>query len=188
MGKGHSRGATHDHDHAAAHHHSHGHAGHADGCAHATERALQAPAGLARAERLCRERGVRLTDLRRSVLEALYETHRPLGAYDLAEALAARTGRRVAPITVYRVLEFLTEQGFVHRLVTRNAFIACPHDHCDGDVTMFLICTRCGGVDEVESSGINAAIGDALQRSGFRPSAKIVEIDGTCAHCQLAAT
>lgn len=183
---------AHGHDLGAkavgAHQHAeHGHS-HGDGpCAHADARRHQAPAALADAERLCRERGVRLTELRRSVLEALYQTHRPLGAYDLADILAARTAKRIAPITVYRVLEFLTEQGFVHRLVTRNAFIACPHQHGADDVTVFLICAQCGGVDEMESSAVNAAIGALLKQSHFAPAAKIVEIDGVCGHCQTPA-
>lgn len=180
------------HDHHAHGEHGHNHDGHdhdshlahGDGdCAHADTRRKQAPRAMADAERLCRERGVRLTDLRRSVLAALYETHRPLGAYDLADILAGRTGKRIAPVTVYRVLEFLTEQGFVHRLVTRNAFIACPHQHDADDVNVFLICARCGGVDEVESSAITSAIGELLKKSHFTPAVKIVEIDGVCGHC-----
>jgi len=181
----------HGHAQHDAHHGDHGHHDHSqhdhDHCAHADARREQAPVAMAEAERLCRERGVRLTDLRRSVLAALYETHRPLGAYDLAEILAGQSGKRIAPVTVYRVLEFLTEQGFVHRLVTRNAFIACPHQHDAGDVTVFLICARCGGVDELESPAINAAIGDLLKTSQFTPAAKIVEIDGVCAHCHGSA-
>lgn len=178
----HADGHGHQHLQEQGHGHAHDH-GHGD-CAHADTRRSQAPAAMADAEKLCRERGVRLTDLRRSVLEALYETHRPLGAYDLADILAARTAKRVAPITVYRVLEFLTEQGFVHRLVTRNAFIACPHQHDADDVTVFLICSQCGGVDEMESRAVNTAIGDLLKKSRFASAAKIVEIDGICGHCQ----
>lgn len=180
----------HDHHHHGAHGHDDGGHDHSrgqhfgdDNCAHADTRRQQAPHAMADAERLCRERGVRLTELRRSVLAALYETHRPLGAYDLAEILAGRTGKRIAPVSVYRVLEFLTEQGFVHRLVTRNAFIACPHQHDDDDVNVFLICARCGGVDEVESPAITTAIGELLKKSHFTPVAKIVEIDGICGHC-----
>lgn len=192
---GHAHHDAHAHGHHAHGQDSHGHEAHSHGepgahhnhghgdCAHADVRRTQAPLAMAEAEKLCRERGVRLTDLRRSVLAALYETHRPLGAYDLADILAGQSGKRIAPVTVYRVLEFLTEQGFVHRLVTRNAFIACPHQHDAGDVTVFLICARCGGVDEMESQAINTAIGDLLKSSHFTPAAKIVEIDGVCAHC-----
>ncbi|MGV2979461.1 Fur family transcriptional regulator [Camelimonas sp. ID_303_24] len=184
----HQQGDDGRHDHGQPTHAQHAHGAHDHAqCAHADARRRQAPIAMAEADRLCRERGVRLTDLRRSVLAALYETHRPLGAYDLAEILAGQSGKRIAPVTVYRVLEFLTGQGFVHRLVTRNAFIACPHQHDAGDVTVFLICARCGGVDELESPAINTAIGDLLKTSQFTPAAKIVEIDGICAHCHGSA-
>jgi Fur family zinc uptake transcriptional regulator len=156
----------------------------ADACAHAAERASQAPGALAQAEDICRERGVRLTRIRRQVLERLYETHRALGAYDLAEALAAQTGRRVAPITVYRALEFLLEQGLIHRLVTRNAFVACPHQHDRHDVVAFLICEKCGGVDEASSSGVDVALASIFRKGQFAPREQIVEVAGLCAHCQ----
>jgi Fur family zinc uptake transcriptional regulator len=118
-------------------------------------------------------------------LESLYDTHRPLGAYDLAESLAARTRRRIAPITVYRALEFLLEQGLVHRLVTKNAFVACPHQHGRHDVVAFLICEKCGGVDEAALPGVNAALDGILTKGRFAPREQIVEIAGLCAHCQV---
>lgn len=160
---------------------------HGDDCAHAAERASQAPQALSEAERICRDRGVRLTTIRRQVLESLYDTHRPLGAYDLAESLAARTRRRIAPITVYRALEFLLEQGLIHRLVTRNAFVACPHQHGRRDVVAFLICEKCGGVDEAALPSVNAALDGILKKGRFVPREQIVEIAGLCAHCQVKA-
>ena len=158
---------------------------HGDDCAHAAERASQAPQALSEAERICRDRGARLTTIRRQVLESLYETHRPLGAYDLAESLAARTKRRIAPITIYRALEFLLEQGLVHRLVTKNAFVACPHQHGRHDVVAFLICEKCGGVDEAALPSVNAALAGILKKGQFAPREQIVEIAGLCAHCQV---
>jgi Fur family zinc uptake transcriptional regulator len=140
---------------------------------------------LSEAERICRDRGARLTTIRRQVLESLYDTHRPLGAYDLAESLAARTKRRIAPITVYRALEFLLEQGLIHRLVTKNAFVACPHQHGRHDVVAFLICEKCGGVDEAALPSVNAALESVLKKGQFAPREQIVEIAGLCAHCQI---
>ena len=87
---------------------------------------------MAQAEDLCRASGARLTPIRRKVLEALHATHKPLGAYDLAEILGPK-GRRLAPITVYRALDFLMEQGLVRRLASQNAYIASRQ------------CTREGG-------------------------------------------
>jgi len=174
--------ATRPDDHAR---HGHGATGRA--CDHAARRAVGAPAALAAAEEACRQRGVRLTAIRKAVLQALHATHRPLGAYDLAETLAARTSKRVAPITVYRALEFLLEQGFIHRLATRNAFVACPHSHGPGELVAFLICETCGGVDEAASPEIGAALGSVLARAGFAPQAQVVEIAGQCAHCRPSA-
>ena len=122
--------------------------------------------------------------MRREVLETLYATHRPLGAYEIAEVLAGKDGRRLAPITIYRALDFLMEQGLAHRLTSRNAFIACPHGHGAGDLVAFLICETCGGVDEMSSSGVAGAISDLLAKEGFEPQLQILEISGRCAHCR----
>ena len=160
-------------------HHHHGH----EACAHAGRQAARAPDALARAESACRARGARLTPLRRRVLEALYATWRPLGAYEIADALPAGDGRRPAPVTVYRALEFLLEQGLVHRLASRNAFIPCPHGHGPRDLVAFLICERCDGVDELSSAGLTEAVSQALAGEGFEPHLQVLEISGTCAHC-----
>jgi Fur family zinc uptake transcriptional regulator len=152
-------------------------------CAHAAHQSERAGIALAAAEAACRAKGARLTAMRREVLEALYATHRPLGAYDIAEALARKDGRRLAPITIYRALDFLMEHGLAHRLASRNAFVACPHGHSSGDLVAFLICETCGGVDEMASSGVAGAISDLLAREDFAPQLQVLEISGRCAHC-----
>ena len=98
------------------------------------------------AEEFCAARGQRLTPMRRQVLQALLASHKPLGAYEIIERLAQ--GGRLAPITVYRALDFLRENGLVHRIESRNAFVACVHHHAGGDPVVFLICERCGTVGE----------------------------------------
>jgi Fur family zinc uptake transcriptional regulator len=153
-------------------------------CPHAAHQSERAGGALASAEAACRLKGVRLTPMRREVLEALYATHRPLGAYDIAEVLAGKDGRRLAPITIYRALDFLMENGLAHRLATRNAFVACPHGHGTGDMVAFLICEGCGGVDELSSSGVAGAIKDLLAHQGFEPQFQVLEISGHCVHCR----
>src|ERR671932_28862 len=142
----------------------------------ARARAMARPMPLVEAEAACRTKGARLTPMRREVLEALYATHRPLGAYDIAEILAQKDGRRLAPITIYRSLDFLMEQGLAHRLASRNAFIACPHGHRAGDLVPFLICDVCGGVDEMSSSGVAGAISGLLTEQDFEPQRQVLEI------------
>jgi Fur family zinc uptake transcriptional regulator len=146
-----------------------------------------AEAALERADALCRERGARLTPVRRQVLEALADTHQPIGAYELIERLEDGDGRRPAPITVYRALDFLLEHGLAHRIESRNAFIACGRDHSAGGVVMFLICESCGTVGEATSDAVGAALAGAAGKAGFRPRAQVVEIAGECAHCRSGA-
>ena len=123
--------------------------------------------------------------MRRRVLEALLATHRPLGAYELIDRLAVR-GVRPAPITVYRGLDFLREQGLVHRIESRNAFIACVHAHDSGDPVVFLICEKCGAVGEAASAAVADTIKNASRAAGFSPKTPVIEISGICAHCKAA--
>jgi Fur family zinc uptake transcriptional regulator len=141
---------------------------------------------IAHAETLCQQRHERLTPIRRSVLQALLASHQPLGAYDLIDRLAD-DGGRPAPITVYRALDFLREQGFVHRIESRNAFIACVHNHASGDPVVFLICEKCGAVGEAAAAAVADTIRNASRAAGFTPKTPVIEISGVCAHCKAAA-
>ncbi len=142
-----------------------------------------ANAALARAEAICQERGVRLTEIRRRVLEVIWSGHRPLGAYDILATLAHENGGKPQPPTVYRALEFLQEQGLVHRVESLNAFVGCPlpDEHHRGQL---LLCRACGdAVELVEEQGMNA-----LQRSaeamGFKVESFTVELSGLCPICR----
>lgn len=152
-------------------------------CPHAVRQSEKAARALAQSEAICRAHGVRLTPIRRKVLEALYATHRPLGAYELADMLT-QNGRRLAPITVYRALEFLIEQGLAHRLASQNAYIGTFHGDSSHETTTFLICENCGGVDEVTSPELANTLGVLLSREGFSPRARVLEITGRCSHCR----
>jgi Fur family transcriptional regulator, zinc uptake regulator len=140
---------------------------------------------LAHAEALCAARGERLTPMRRSVLQALLASHAPLGAYELIDRLSVR-GARVAPITIYRALDFLREQGLVHRIESRNAFIACVHNHDTTEPVVFLICERCGAVGEAAGATVAQTIRTASLAAGFTPKTPVIEISGVCAHCKAA--
>jgi Fur family zinc uptake transcriptional regulator len=141
---------------------------------------------MAHAEKLCRERGERLTPMRRQVLGALTESHHPLGAYEIIDRLAAE-GARPAPITIYRALDFLVANGLAHRIESRNAFIACINNHESGTPVVFLICDHCGAVGEAPSSAVAEALQGAARQAGFAPRTPVIEIAGVCLHCQGAA-
>lgn len=138
---------------------------------------------LEQADKLCNERNVRLTSLRRRVLFLIWQSHKPLGAYDILNILATEDGRNAAPPTVYRALDFLLENNLIHRLASRNAFIGCTHpaQHHEG---YFLICSQCDTVIELEQSTINKAIQKVADQVNFLISAQTVEVIGLCKVCQ----
>jgi Fur family zinc uptake transcriptional regulator len=138
---------------------------------------------LTNAEEICAARGQRLTPIRRQVLEALLAHHRPLGAYEIIERLEGKRGRP-APITVYRALDFLIENGLVHRIESRNAFVACIRDHSDANPIVFLICEHCGAVGEAPSAAVGETLKAASRAAGFTPKTPVIEITGACTHCR----
>jgi len=137
---------------------------------------------LEQAGRVCRARGARLTPLRARVLEIVWQSHRPLGAYDMLAVLAAE-GRSAAPPTVYRALEFLLEQGLVHRLSSLNAYVGCSRPGHAG-CAQFLICERCGNAAELDDEDVVRAIGRTATAHGFEASRHTVEISGLCPECR----
>src|SRR4051812_16288269 len=97
---------------------------------------------ISHAERVCAGRAQKFTPIRRQVLRALLSSHRPLGAYEVIDELA-KSMPRPAPITVYRALDFLMENGLVHRIESRNAYLACAaHDHDAISAVTVLVCER----------------------------------------------
>lgn len=135
---------------------------------------------------LCENRGNRLTPVRRRVLELIWRSHAPVGAYALL-AVLREEGWNAAPPTVYRALDFLLENGLVHRLESFNAFIGCsdprrPHQG------QHLICRRCGSVTEIAAAEIIGAIRTSAVALGFTVEQQTVEILGICRDCTAAAS
>jgi len=133
------------------------------------------------AERLCALRGARLTKLRRRVLELIWRSHDPVGAYAILDALR-EDGRAAAPPTVYRALEFLSEQGLIHRIESRNAYLGCA-DPEHAHASQFLICARCGAASELHDGHIQNAIASSAREVGFRLQHLMVEVVGLCPAC-----
>lgn len=133
------------------------------------------------ADELCATRGARMTELRRRVLSLIWESHAPVGAYAIMDMLK-REGRNAMPPTVYRALDFLQEQGLVHRIASLNAFIGCSRP-ADAHGAQYLICRRCGTVAEIASGAIGGAIAASARELGFDMTGQTVEIAGICRDC-----
>ncbi|WP_108179042.1 transcriptional repressor [Phreatobacter oligotrophus] len=154
----------HDHDHACEHGHP--------------------PVDVLKvAEARCAERKLKLTPIRREVLSHLAASPAPMGAYDLIEKMHHSSGRRPAPISVYRVLDFLLEAGLAHRIESRNAYVACAHRHDGPDLVVFMICDACGCVSEASGAPVEKDLAAIAGAAGFTAASRVVEMFGRCAHC-----
>jgi Fur family zinc uptake transcriptional regulator len=138
---------------------------------------------LGKAALLCDRRGARLTELRRQVLELVWRSHAPVGAYEVLGRLKQRGGKPAAPPTVYRALDFLLENGLIHRLESLNAYIGCPHPE-QRHTSQFLICRDCGGVAEIYDPGMAAAVSTSAAAAGFVVSRLTIELQGLCPRCR----
>ena len=137
---------------------------------------------VALAASICAGRGVQMTALRRRILELLWASGRPTGAYELIEAVTRRDSRPVGPPTVYRALEFLTGQGLVSRIESLNAYVPCAHPERDHDC-LFFICSRCRSSVELEDPRIGGLLAEDAAALGFVATGRTVEVEGMCAQC-----
>ncbi len=154
-------------------------AGHAHDHEHCVEDAIAA------AEKLCAAKDLRFTPLRRRVLELVWSSHKPVGAYALLDSLR-NEDLGSAPPTVYRALDFLIENGLIHRIERMNAFVGCSHPG-EAHRGFFLICAECGNAEEMEGEGVSATIAAAASSRGFTAREMTLEVTGVCSECQKAA-
>ena len=139
---------------------------------------------VAAVERACGERSLRLTPIRTRVLQLVAEAGKPIKAYDLLEQVRNSEGAGVAaPPTVYRALDFLLANGFIHKLESINAFVACHHPNAAQHSVPFLICNHCHSAIELENESIVATLDAAARALGFAPQAQTLEVHGLCARC-----
>ena len=134
---------------------------------------------------MARSRGLRLTPVRRRVLEILLESHRAMGAYDVLARLADE-GFGNQPPVAYRALEFLEEHGLAHRIRRLNAFAACMHPET-AHSPVFLICRVCDQLSETPAQSMRHALDASASEAGFTIETSVIEAVGLCRTCQAAA-
>ncbi len=157
---------------------------HKHACTDPKHHVHDAPGFVAAVERACRERGLRLTPIRSRVLELIAQAGKPVKAYELLEWVRETKGVGAdAPPTVYRALDFLMANGFVHKLESVNAFVACHHPDSAQHSVPFLICDRCHGAVELEDLEVVSQLEARAKALGFRPQAQTLEVHGLCARC-----
>jgi Fur family zinc uptake transcriptional regulator len=137
---------------------------------------------LAQAQQVCKKKGARFTQVREQVFLLLAKHKGAVGAYDLLAQLK-EIDAAAKPATIYRALDFLSKQGFVHKIESINAFVMCHHfGDCDHPVQL-LICDQCGHVEEIQSNNFDLALRSMADANGFTISHQIVEAHGHCSSC-----
>ena len=132
---------------------------------------------------LCEQRGLRFTPIRKRVLELVWDSHAPMAAYDLLKALRQEKDNAEAP-TIYRALDFLLQNGMVHKIESMNAFVGCDHPG-NAHAGQFLICTECKQVLEQENPLLSDVISEHALEHNFTISSHTIEIMGVCAQCRV---
>jgi len=134
------------------------------------------------AEDRCNELGERLTPARLGAYAELLAAKRAVSAYELIALLEDRQKRKLAPLTIYRHLDFLIRVGLVHRIESTQSYLPCDHP-AHSHENQYLLCSDCGNVDEVHSDSLESMLGRIAKKRGFTPAKSVVEISGVCKKC-----
>ncbi len=135
---------------------------------------------MATAEALCSKSGQRFTTLRRKVLELIWQSHRPVKAYDILDNIGDVASAK--PPTVYRALDFLLENRLIHKLNSLNAYVGCSHPEAHHEC-YFLVCSSCGDIEECCDAKLARTIAATAKKNHFHPAHTTLEISGECQEC-----
>lgn len=135
------------------------------------------------AEVICSQRGVRLTPQRREVLKLIAQQNNAISAYDLLDLLKI-SEPQAKPPTVYRALDFLLEQGFIHKIESTNSYILCHHFDNPTHTSAIFLCHTCNSVTEKPTDGIEFALQQLALETGFELQHSVVEAHGICQKCR----
>ena len=127
--------------------------------------------------------GEQWTSMREDVFAELAKHERPASAYDIADNLSAARGKRVAPNSVYRILDLFVTNNLALRVESANAFLANTHPGCEHDC-IFLVCDECGEATHVDNDEVSRTVRGIAEQRDFKPERPVIEIRGLCAQCR----
>lgn len=142
---------------------------------------------------ILKNRGYRITQPRRKVLELLERSETALSPYEIKDLLDA-AGEHVDTVSIYRILECLEDNHLIHRVLTSGKVHKCDlerEDHCVLEQADHchhnLICRVCGAIEEVHCPGLSPLEQAVAQQAGFKIEAHHLEFSGLCSKCVLSA-
>lgn len=137
----------------------------------------------AEAQMVMKDAGETWTDMRAQIFDAVAEIGKPASAYEIADIVSKNRGKRVAPNSVYRILDLFVSKNLVRRIESANAFVANSHPGCFHDC-IFLICDACGNATHVDNDRLSQDVRAAAEATGFAAERPVIEVRGTCAACR----
>jgi Fur family transcriptional regulator, zinc uptake regulator len=126
--------------------------------------------------------GEQWTAMREAVFTELARHDRPVSAYDIADNLSASRGKRVAPNSVYRILDVFVSNNLAMRVESANAYLANTHPGCAHDC-IFLVCDECGEAAHVDDEEVSSAVRAIAAARQFKTERTVLEIRGLCKSC-----
>ena len=123
------------------------------------------------------------TDMRAQIFDAVAEIGKPASAYEIADIVSQKRGKRVAPNSVYRILDLFVANNLVRRVESANAFVANSHPGCLHDC-IFLVCDECGEATHIDNDAVSRTVRGLAEAADFKPERPVIEIRGLCAECR----
>lgn len=136
---------------------------------------------LERAIDICKQKKIRFTPIRQRVFLLMSKQKGAVTAYELLELLQ-KDEKNAKPPTIYRALDFLLENHFIHRIESLNAYLMCSHFGCQHPMQL-LICDRCKKIIGLTDPVIDNAFSEQARQSGFKITNKVLEAHGICYNC-----
>jgi Fur family zinc uptake transcriptional regulator len=117
------------------------------------------------------------------ILDLIVKSSEPLKAYSILFNVKKKGIK--APLQVYRALDKLVEIGKIHKIESRNAFIACQNSSCQiSKATAFSICESCENVSEISNSKLSKYLANFADEAGMKYNKYNLEFFGLCKKCK----
>lgn len=126
--------------------------------------------------------GEQWTDMRSDIFAVLASFEKPASAYDIADQLSQKRGKRVAPNSVYRILDLFVANNLANRVESSNAYMANPHPGCEHDC-IFLICDDCNATLHFDDDSLSGHVRAEATKAGFANLRPVIEVRGICGNC-----
>ena len=117
------------------------------------------------------------------IFNLIHKSPEPLKAYTILFNVQKKGIK--APPQVYRALDKLVEMGKIHKIESKNAFVACRNSDCEiSKATAFSICEKCEVVDEISDIKLSKYLSNFNHKKGMKFKRFNLEFFGLCQKCK----